>query len=309
MTSGHVGTLILGSPRSGTTLLRRLIGGHPRIHCASETNVFTACGRFLRQERIVGETPVGALSGLAFAGIPEQETLTRLRDLAFGFHRDLAVRAGKPRWASKTAFDAFYLDEIEALTAGHASYVCIVRHGLDVVCSLEELCARNGTYLQEIHEYVRRYPSPREAFAQLWVDVTERLLSFQRAHAADACLIRYEDLTTQAEATMATVFAALGESSEGWSLGATVKNQDELGLGDWKAFQRDSVQGDSIGRFRTLPPTEITRLAAIVNPTLERAGYEPIATRTLPSAEQARRRYQLGLMLPQVPGKDPGKAR
>jgi hypothetical protein len=55
----HEGILLLGSPRSGTTLLRRLVDAHPNIACPGETNVFSSCGRFLRSERIAEGVRIG----------------------------------------------------------------------------------------------------------------------------------------------------------------------------------------------------------------------------------------------------------
>ena len=126
------GIVILGAPRSGTTLLRRLVDAHPNIACPGETNVLAACGRFLRSERIVEGVRIGVLDGLGYAGFSRDEVLTRLRDFAFSFHREYATRQGKARWASKTAFDAFYLEEIEQLCGDHVHFVCIQRHGLPV---------------------------------------------------------------------------------------------------------------------------------------------------------------------------------
>ncbi|MGH8166798.1 MAG: sulfotransferase family protein, partial [Woeseiaceae bacterium] len=160
----YEGTIVIGAPRSGTTLLRRILDGHPDVACPAETNVFSGCGRMLQSETIAEGLDVGMLSGLAFAGFAESAVLEALREFAFEFHRQYARKEGKRRWASKTAFDLFYLDAIEKLCGDHARFICLQRHGLDVACSLKDLCDTNGGYLSELHEYIRRYPSPLEAF-------------------------------------------------------------------------------------------------------------------------------------------------
>ena len=291
------GILVLGTPRSGTTLLRRLLNAHPRIACPGETNVFTACGRFLRSERIAEDVRIGVVEGLGYAGFPADEVLRRLRDLAFSFHRDYAARQGKPRWASKTAFDAFYLREIERLCSGHVAFVCLQRHGLDVACSLQELCERNGGYLHELHEYVRQYPMVLEAFARVWVDLTQALLDFVARHADDALLIRYEDLVRDPDATMDRVLRFLGDTWDpAWTQRA-LADREQLGLGDWKTYGRTAVDAASVGRWRKLSPSTIHRLAEICNPTLERSGYPPAPTGAPPDPERSRRRYELGLLV------------
>ena len=131
------GIVILGMPRSGTTLLRRLLDAHPAICCPPETNVLSAAARFLREEAIAGDVSVGVLSGLSFAGIAEQVVVARLRELVFGLLQDICRQCRKTRWAEKTAFNIFYLDQIEPLCCGSCRFLCLVRHPLDVVCSMQ----------------------------------------------------------------------------------------------------------------------------------------------------------------------------
>ena len=177
-----------------------------------ETNLFSACSRFLHEERIAEGVDIGVSNGLAFLGVEEDELRQRLREFAFSFLREHAATENKPRWCDKTAFDCFHLDAIENLCSGHVHFVGIVRHALDTVLSIEELCSKNQRYLGELHGYVQRYPRPLEAFAHAWVDVNERLRKLVDAHPRDAVLVRYEDLVADPSGTMGTVMEALGES-------------------------------------------------------------------------------------------------
>jgi protein-tyrosine sulfotransferase len=291
------GIIILGAPRSGTTLLRRLVDAHPHIACPGETSVFTSCGRFLRSERIAEGVRIGVLDGLGYAGFSAAAVLTRLRDLAFSFHREYAQRQGKARWASKTAFDAFYLEEIEQLCGDQAHFVCIQRHGLDVACSIQELCNKNGMYLKELHEYVIRYPTILEAFAHVWVDLAQSIDAFAKRHPQNALQVTYEDLINHTDATMARIMEFVGES---WSSSFTdqaLQNRANLGLGDWKTYARKSVDAASAGRWKELSRDTIGRLGTICNPTLRLCGYDPVELDNERSADEARRRYEVGLLL------------
>lgn len=304
-TKAAEGILVLGVPRSGTTLLRRLLDGHPNIDCPAETNVFAASGRFLRSERIAGGVRVGVLEGLAHAGFEPDEVLARLREFAFSFHREHARRRGKARWAAKTAFDAFYLDEIETLCGDDAAFVCIERHGLDVACSLQELCDKNGAYLSELHAYVARHPAPLEAFAHLWVDLTRALRAFVGRHPGRAVSIRYEDLVAEPDATMARVLSFLGEAWEPSFRERALASREGLGLGDWKTYGRDAIDAESVGRWRKLPRDTVGRLAAICNDTLQLCGYERVEVAAEPTPAEGQRRHELGLLLQGAPRKQP----
>jgi hypothetical protein len=259
--------------------------------------VFTACGRFLREEYIAEGVPVGVLSGLASAGIREEETLGRLRELAFHFFRDVAHSQGKSVWVAKTPDDAFYIDEIEKLCGGHTRFICLVRHGLDVACSLQDLCQANGVYLTEVYQYVRRYPAPLTAFAHLWSDVTRRIETFITDHPANSLRVRYEDLASRPRQTMGEVFQFLQVDATDWELDRALTDRDHVGLGDWKTFERQHVDTSSVDRWRKLSRHTAGQLAPIVNPVLTQCGYKAVEDAAPRSSSEAQRRYELGLLL------------
>jgi hypothetical protein len=296
-TPAHQGIIVMGAPRSGTTLLRRILDAHPDIACPGETNLLAACARFLRSETIAEGLDLGVLSGLAFAGFDEETVLRSLREFAFGFHREYAQRQGKRRWASKTAFDVFYWEQIEQLCGRDAYFLCLQRHGLDVACSLKDLCEANGTYLSELHEYVKRYPRPLEAFCHAWADVTLATHAFAQRHPANALLLKYEDLVTDPEATTKTIAEFVRvEWSPQW-LDTVLQRPGSVGLGDWKTYAKGTIDTESIGRWRALSEHTISMMGAICNPVLEASGYPPVAVKAHRSPQEARRRYELGLRL------------
>jgi hypothetical protein len=166
-----------------------------------------------------------------------------------------------------------------------------VRHGLDSVLSLKELCDANETYVREIHEYIVRYSSPLEAFAQLWSGVTAALLDFAQRQSGSAIVLRYEDLVRQPQQTLdrLTDFLAL---APGQALLEALQQDAPSGLGDWKTYSKTEPDPDSIGRWQAMNAATVSRLAPIVNPVLLRAGYEAVNPGPLPDSGQAMRRYE-----------------
>ena len=53
MPDDYEGIIVLGAPRSGTTLTQRLLAAHPQIACPPETYLLRACSRFLHEEKTV----------------------------------------------------------------------------------------------------------------------------------------------------------------------------------------------------------------------------------------------------------------
>jgi hypothetical protein len=294
--NAHRGIVVLGMPRSGTTLLRRILDSHPAICAPGETFLLRASSRFLESEEIAFGIDYGVLGGLKPLGFTADEILARLRALPFQFYDDLAQRAGKRRWAAKTAVDSFYVEAIERLYAGHVQFVCVVRHGLDVVCSLKEFSDELQGYIAELRPYIQRHARPLEAFAHAWVDVTTALTGLAERHANSAILLRYEDLVAEPHATLSRLFAFLGEDQDPDLPQRAFGNKEVTGLGDWKTYATHEFKGDSIGRWRDLPDDMAARLAAVVNPTLAACGYPPVEEKRKLSNDDAMRLYELAMM-------------
>jgi hypothetical protein len=294
------GFVIVGAPRSGTTLLRRLLDAHPSIACPPETYVLSAAARFLHEDTFASGLHIGVTSGLAFAGFEEAEVLHRLRELALGFLDDHARSHDKPIWAHKTAFDAFHLPAIRRLLDGHVRWICVHRHGLDVAASIAELAERSGGYVDELHAYVRRNPRPLEAFCEAWVDISAQLEALSQRD--DALTIRYEDLTGNPDETFGRVLDFVGEPLPGETsfeehAHRALIDTSGLGFGDWKTYGRSAIDASSVGRWKSLPREQTQAMAEICNSTLERLGYDTIPTGRTPNAEGARRRYEMGLLV------------
>ncbi len=290
------GIAIVGFPRSGTTLLRRLLDAHPQIDAPGETYLLSSCARFLETRRVVDGVQVGALSGVSMLGVEEQEILGRLRRLVTEIRGARAAMIGKRRWVEKTAIDAFHLDAIAKVFGDELQFVAMIRHGADVCMSTQEWCAQAESYPRELHRYVQQYLQPLVAFAHAWVDSIASLERFRERRGDAVHLVRYEELVTEPTSVLRELFEFLGESWDDEIVARGLDPQKIDGFGDWKAYERVSIDANSVGRWRTLSQGTLRQLGEILNPTLERLGYEPLNTSGSDDPAETLRRYQLGLL-------------
>ncbi len=120
--------VIGGSPRSGTTLLRSILGRHGMVFSGPETTVFL--------HRISSPAELGDRLGIPAPVIKEFQIASRSQ-MEFIERCASAVlkRAGKPVWAEKTPHNVLRFGFIRRRFP-HARLVHVVRDGRDVVCSL-----------------------------------------------------------------------------------------------------------------------------------------------------------------------------
>ena len=142
--------IVVGSPRSGTTLLRFMLDSHPELAIPPETGFLRlglkirGAGDKLRDRffRAVVNYPKDAPSWPDFE-IPEEEfraALARIDPFTVAdgfraFYRMYAARFGKPRWGDKTPHYCFELETIRRVLP-EARFVHIIRDGRDAALSL-----------------------------------------------------------------------------------------------------------------------------------------------------------------------------
>jgi len=270
------GIVVLGIPRSGTTLLAQLLDAHPSVACPGETYLLNACARFIESDTMPNGVGVGVLQGLRHLDYAPEDVLQRLRNWVVDVHTTHAAAHGKTHWAEKTAVNVFYLDEIERLIGNDAKFVVVLRHGLDVAASLVELSEKVGGYYRELHAWIVRYRHPAEAFARMWCERTAALLDLVERRGPRAYVVRYEDLVEEPERTLNDLFRFLGVAEQSGLAERALARPVSFGIGDWKAQQSRTVSTASVGRWKRLFAPHIPKLARIVNPDLVRAGYPPV---------------------------------
>ena len=208
---------IVGSPRSGTTLLRLVLDSHSRISCGPET-------QFLKElEPIVGRR----WEAMSRYGFDRDYWFDKIAALHASPLEEYARRRGKVRWADKTPKYGRHLSFIDELYPD-CQVIHVIRNGLDVVASHKERWGRERA----------------EAATYRWRDYILTIREQSRALPASRYMeVRYESLVGEPEATIRSVLQFLGEPWEDDILDLDKHEHDESASGE--AFRSERrAQGD-----------------------------------------------------------------
>ena len=121
---------VIGSPRSGTTLLRTILDAHPNIVSPQwETGLFIAFDSILNGQ-------VAKLMNARSDFPIERADLVRwARECTLDLSKPFGTQSVKPRWAEKTPGHVFKVELIREVFPD-AQFIHIIRNGSDVVKSL-----------------------------------------------------------------------------------------------------------------------------------------------------------------------------
>jgi hypothetical protein len=225
--------IVGGCPRSGTSLLRRVLDSHSRIHCGPEVKFF---------RDFYGDYFEDPLSHLRFASsarsvLPDPELLDVLGGAFVAVHERAARRAGKPRWADKSPENVLYLAEWRRLLNRRWVFVHVVRNPLDTLASMKERgfpLSVPGS-LQDRIVFYRRYLQAGLAFAEVNPGSYFRL--------------QYERLVEAPQTELFRLMGWLNESFEPSQLAFNSKPHT-TGLEDPKVAFTSTIHSRSSGRWR-----------------------------------------------------------
>lgn len=162
--------IIIGAPRSGTTLLRLMLDAHPDLAIPPETGFLVPCAQQASQGTVSREDFFRTVTGYPPEApgwpdfqIPAATFLARLSSLesftvADGlrtFYEMYAARFAKSRWGDKTPLYCLHAQSIEALLP-EAHFVHVIRDGRDVALSLRPLWFAPGQDIETLAAYWRQ---------------------------------------------------------------------------------------------------------------------------------------------------------
>ncbi len=268
---------IVGSGRSGTTLLRLLLAGHSRIEIPPETWFLLRLVERLPLTATLTpaqvETAIGLITGdyrwpdmdiattefAAAARALSTPCIAGLMNLVYQHHLH---RAGKPRFGDKTPPYIGIVPQIATIYPD-ARFIHLIRDGRDVAASWINAHFPGGTW-DPAFEWRR---AARLALAYRCSAMAERILE-----------VRYEDLVRDLEGTVRRVCDFLGERFEPGMLGFRALIAQKVPLRErviHRSLERPvSGAAASIWRARLSRP-ELFLMESCLRPELLALGYQP----------------------------------
>jgi hypothetical protein len=296
---------ILTASRSGSTLLRVILDSHPRLACPPETGITSACMQLAMCCEVLENAGAASSAADDTAELPPaiRAAVREAVDRVYGHY--LAER-GKQRWCDKS-LDSYMHAELMAQVYPGAKFICLFRHCMDVIASGVEACPW-GLQHYGFDPFVAQYPGNSvAAVGSYWLSCAQAILSFEDDHPRSCCRVRYEDLVTAPEQTMAGILSFLGEQQVPGITRACFDTPHEInGPADGKLWFTRAVNAGSVGRGTTAPASQLpASLRNSINQVLGKLGYRPVDDRWNDAASGTDPR----LAPPSAPAPRPGPRR
>lgn len=236
---------IVGSPRSGTTLMRYIIDSHPNIFCPP-------CETFLFNT--LNTTFNGFIWKDHYAQLPfEREALIKwLRKYILDLFGNLALKAGKTRWAEKTPSHVLFMEFINEVFP-RAQFIHMIRNGYDVVKSLKNVHWGTKNIVYNARQWTNCVRAGRKSGEKLLPD---RYIE-----------IRFEDIVNETEQTIGRVCRFLGEEYDERMLNYHLPENNS-----WR-LKLKPLRKEDIGKYKDLNMHERYIFKWIAGPLMYELGY------------------------------------
>lgn len=267
---------IVGSVRSGTTLLQVLIDHYTSIAIPPESHLFRKYGALfpyygdLREPKHLRRLVRDLLSDVRITRwrlAVDAETFCRtllapnVPHILAHLFGQYAQSTGKRRWGDKTPSHALHLYAITRCFP-NAQIIHVVRDGRDVAASMRRVFLNKPSVVDNARRW-SRHVSACDAF---------------EPHAPPGAFlkVRYEELVTHPQELMQRVLAFLGEAPADIkpTVPQTWLTRLYLASGAWTHALAQPISERSVGRYReALSRRELALFEGIAGETLQRHGY------------------------------------
>jgi hypothetical protein len=273
---------IVGSPRSGTTLLRNLLSRHPSIAICGETRFFANIYRYRsafgslenieNRKRLVDQSLGIARMKRLEMDLEELRPLLMDRATSYAAFFQTVMQAyanlkGKERYGEKTPHHAFYTELLSEWYPG-APLIHLVRDPRDVVASLQRMPWSPKSILNN---------------SSIWV-LFNRAVEKSR-HRPEYLLVHYERLVESPDRELARICEHIGEV---WPDSVEVPTGSDDAY-SWPRSTKGPVTRERLQKWKQeLSPGDVALVERVVGARLESYGYESSgASASLPETIQA----------------------
>lgn len=274
MSKNYRPIFIVGSPRSGTTLLRFILCSHPRIYIPEETGFIPFLKTDVNRKLTIDQTEklihrIGSLNYLWKDIIVDIDkfyfslTDPTLRNVLDALYNLIIKPFGAVRWGDKTPLYVRYIPIITSIFPD-AQIIHMIRDGRDCTLSAQKKWGATHIYMDNYY------------LLKNWdINVKAGIESGQSLQHDQYIEIRYEDLVLDQEITIQKICEFIGEDFSNEMLDHTVLAQ-KVGPGPNQHFEvLKPIHGESIYRWKTKMNSFNLRMSDyILGPTLQKLGYE-----------------------------------
>ena len=223
---------VVGMPRSGTTLVERILSSHSRVLSAGELQNFGVCVKRMAgtaSRRVLDVPTLERAAGLELAALGERYV-----------ESTRPITGGKPRFVDKMPLNYFYLGLIR-LALPNAKIVCVRRDGLDTcVSNFRQLFALTFSYYN--------YANDLRDLGRYYVAFDRLMTHWERTLGAAMLRLQYEDLVRDHEAETRRLLEFCGLP---WEPDCLRFHENTAPVATASAVQvRAPLNDNSIGRWR-----------------------------------------------------------
>lgn len=283
--------IIVGAPRSGTTLLRLMLDAHPDVAIPPETGFLAADPALLQRlsrrefadfiEQFPPETPGWQdfrVSSVAWREALENIELFSPANAFRTFYRLYAARFAKTRWGDKTPSYVFCMEQIERMLP-ESRFIHLIRDGRDVALSWQKTWFAPGQDMKTLASHWKQsvmaglgsrkgsghYLDVRyEELIQNTASVLRRICDYISLDFQPAMLSYFEHSP-----------ARLAEHAERRRSDGTLLVGREQRLEQQRLAASPPVSARAQAWRTTLTPSEREAFASVAGDLLEELGYEP----------------------------------
>lgn len=278
---------LLGNPRSGTSLLRLMLGAHPEILAPPECGFaqwwlakYGGWNGSEGNDQIVHYVDdVLTSRKIETWNLDRDEILERilkekpnrygkLVDCIYLSYRDASESSSLI--VDKNNYYINHLSELDSIWP-ESKFIFLVRDGRDVACSYLEL-----NKLKTASKYKPQLPGTLEDIANEWSRNNERIIAFLETSASGRFIVlRYEDLVANPDTELTRLCSFLNiDFSSRMLVYYLHKDREPSETLDWKRRTLTSIDVTRVGRYKIeLTATQVQRFNELAGKTLRRFGY------------------------------------